>query len=141
MPLMHALIGAIGWVVGFLSPLYFIHSGLEVTAGELVFLVLTQLEYALFCNLCILGNDNHRCFIRVNPCTTKYGGMVNKYIGDAVMAVFGAPLDMKDHAANAIRAACEMAAAREELNAVLKQKGMPLLKTGFGIHSGPVYCR
>ncbi len=46
----------------------------------------------------------------------RYGGFVDKYIGDAIVAVFGAPLDDPDHARNAVRAALDCRARLEELN-------------------------
>ena len=47
-----------------------------------------------------------------------HGGFVDKYIGDAIVAVFGAPLDDPDHAANAVRAALQCAARLAELDRV-----------------------
>src|SRR5262249_2638400 len=46
----------------------------------------------------------------------KHGGFVDKYIGDAIVAVFGAPLDDPDHALHAVRAALECRATLQELN-------------------------
>src|SRR5207244_1285085 len=46
---------------------------------------------------------------------SRYGGMVEKFIGDAVMAVWGAPVAQEDDAERAIRAALELAAAVSEL--------------------------
>src|SRR5262249_44231649 len=47
----------------------------------------------------------------------EHGGFVDKYIGDAIAAVFGAPLDDPDHATNAVRASLRCRARLEELNA------------------------
>lgn len=69
---------------------------------------------------------------------TKEKGHVNKYIGDALLAVFGAPLNMADHADAAISAAIKMQEALLFLNHKLNEEGIPPLKNRVGIHSGVV---
>jgi adenylate cyclase len=68
----------------------------------------------------------------------KYDGLLDKYIGDAIMAVWGAPLDQSDHPLRACYTALEMV---EEL-ALLQEKwageGMPRLNVGIGINAGPM---
>ena len=67
-----------------------------------------------------------------------HGGVVDKYVGDALMALFGAPLDMPDQAACAFTTALEMRTALEELNErVFQPKGFTL-GFGVGIHTGTV---
>jgi adenylate cyclase len=66
------------------------------------------------------------------------GGVVDKYIGDAIMAVFGAPVAKPEDAANAVRAAVRMRIALRELNTRLAGRGLPPLRTGIGIHTGVV---
>ena len=65
-------------------------------------------------------------------------GVVDKYIGDAIMAVFGAPVPRPADAVHAVRAAVRMRKALAELNAKLEARALPRLRTGIGIHTGMV---
>jgi len=68
----------------------------------------------------------------------KHGGVVDKFMGDGIMAVFGAPMPSKDDSLRAIRAAEEMMLQLDHLNATRAQKGLIPLKQGIGIHYGNV---
>jgi adenylate cyclase len=65
-------------------------------------------------------------------------GMLDKYIGDAVMAVYGAPLPREDHADCACRSALRMQAELAMLNARWTAAGRPALRIGVGVNSGVV---
>ncbi len=65
-------------------------------------------------------------------------GVVDKYIGDAIMAVFGAPVPKPNDPVNAVRAAVKMRRALAHLNERLKGRGLPELNTGIGVHTGVV---
>jgi adenylate cyclase len=68
----------------------------------------------------------------------KHGGTIDKYIGDAIMALFGAPLDMPDHSRQACRTALEMVQSLKALDQEWLEQGRPTLRIGLGINSGPV---
>jgi adenylate cyclase len=63
-------------------------------------------------------------------------GTIDKYMGDAVMAFWGAPLPDPDHARHAINAALEMIAKLDDINALFKLKGWPQVRIGIGINTG-----
>jgi adenylate cyclase len=67
----------------------------------------------------------------------KNGGFVDKYIGDAIVAVFGAPVADADHAANAVRAALACSAELEVLNAATAAADSPKISHRVGLNSGP----
>lgn len=66
----------------------------------------------------------------------RHGGVISKFIGDAIMALFGAPVFQPDHSARAARCAIEMQKVMEELRLKLSRKGLPSLFMRIGIHSG-----
>ena len=68
----------------------------------------------------------------------RYGGTVDKYIGDAVMAFWGAPLDDAQHADHAVAAALSMLEEVQRLNRGFEEKGLPLMRVGIGINTGEV---
>jgi len=66
----------------------------------------------------------------------KYDGLLDKYMGDAIMAVYGAPLDQPDHPLRACRTALEMMDALKKLQKKWTDEGRPVLNIGIGINSG-----
>jgi class 3 adenylate cyclase len=66
------------------------------------------------------------------------GGVVKQFLGDGVMALFGTPVAVTDHAVRAVRAAQGMARRLAGLNLRLKAQGRPTLQIGVGIHTGEV---
>jgi adenylate cyclase len=63
-------------------------------------------------------------------------GLVDKYIGDAIMAVYGAPLSMPDHAYHACHTALRMLDALQALQPHWQARGLPVIHIGIGINSG-----
>jgi adenylate cyclase len=63
-------------------------------------------------------------------------GTVDKYMGDCVMAFWGAPVSEADHASLAVKAALEMAEAIERINAQYRAKDLPEIGIGIGINTG-----
>jgi len=68
----------------------------------------------------------------------RHNGVVDKYIGDAILAVFGAPVPHADDAKNAALAAADMRDALVKLNERLATRGIAPLRTGIGLHTGEV---
>ena len=67
----------------------------------------------------------------------KYGGMVDKFIGDAMMAIFNAPIDLFDHPNSAISAGIEIIKNMRIANEELKDRGIDQqIKIGIGINTG-----
>jgi len=67
----------------------------------------------------------------------RYNGVLDKYIGDAIMAFWGAPIGDPRQADNALRASLGMVKALAELNKEFKKKGDPEIKIGIGLYTGP----
>ena len=77
-------------------------------------------------------------FTRVTDVILDHVGMIDKYIGDAVMAVFGVPISKDDDAGNAVRSAIQIQRLVAEMNRDAAARGWPELAVGIGINTGMV---
>ena len=78
----------------------------------------------------------NRHFTLVGGCVGVWEGTIDKYIGDAVMAFWGAPGEQPDHAARACWAAVGVAAALRADNEERSRRGLPSVRVRIGVHSG-----
>ena len=78
-------------------------------------------------------------FTEMEPIITKYNGVINKFIGDAVMAIFGEPIQDMNHPVNAVRCAYEMLKKVEYLREKWLREGKPKIEIGIGICTGEVF--
>jgi class 3 adenylate cyclase len=69
---------------------------------------------------------------------TSHGGVLDKFAGDAVMAVFGAPRPAQDHAQRALACAAAMQRRQVALNAEAEHAGLPTFQIGIGVNTGTV---
>ncbi|MBI1734441.1 MAG: adenylate/guanylate cyclase domain-containing protein [Candidatus Rokubacteria bacterium] len=70
----------------------------------------------------------------------SHRGMVNDFVGDSIIAVFGAPVPDPDHAVHAVQSAVDMDRALAVLNERWAAAGLPVLRHGIGVHSGAVFA-
>ena len=78
-------------------------------------------------------------FAEMEPIISKYNGVINKFIGDAVMALFGEPIQDVNHPQNAVRCAYEMLKKVEYLREKWLLEGKPKFEIGVGINTGEVF--
>ena len=69
---------------------------------------------------------------------SSYHGTIDKFEGDAIIAFWGAPLELPDHATVACHAAIDMQKRNEEMRKTLREQNRPMLYTRMGMSSGPV---
>jgi len=80
----------------------------------------------------------NRYLDRMSAEIERHGGVIDKFIGDAIMALFGAPVAQNDSAARALAAALAMERALVALNAELASEGKPPLALGIGVNTARV---
>ncbi len=80
----------------------------------------------------------NRYFTPMSNIVMQHQGMIDKYIGDALMAFYNAPVDVKDHAAAACRSSLEMLDALESLNKEFAKEGLPKIEIGIGLNTAEV---
>lgn len=76
-------------------------------------------------------------FERVVRVITEHEGVINKFIGDAIMTVFGVPKEIPDPEGRAVTAAVEIQRMVSELNRERRQGGLEVLEFGIGVNTGP----
>ncbi len=77
-------------------------------------------------------------FSRLTDQIRSNRGTIDKYMGDCVMAFWGAPVDTPDHASLAVKTAFEMSNAMRVLNEEHRAKGLPEIGIGIGLNTGPM---
>lgn len=80
----------------------------------------------------------NECMQLLSDAVDAEGGVVDKYVGDELMAVFGAPVAQHDHPRRALRAALRMQAAVAMLNASRRERAEPEIGIGIGVNTGVV---
>lgn len=110
----------------------------------------TSLVTTMFCDIRGFTNMSERLephdlvellnehFTAMTKIVFQHNGTLDKYNGDEVMALFGAPITTEDDALQAVRAGLAMQAKNAELNEIRKSKGLPTFEVGIGINSGDV---
>lgn len=78
-------------------------------------------------------------FTEIEPIISKYNGVINKFIGDAVMAVFGDPIQDLNHPVKAVRCAYEMLKKVDQLQDKWLFEGKPKIEIGIGINTGEAF--
>jgi len=77
-------------------------------------------------------------FVILIPIIKKWGGFPDKYIGDAIVAIFGAPVPLDNHAESAVACAIEMQKKLRQFNEERRNQGKTVLEMRVGINSGEV---
>lgn len=86
----------------------------------------------------VLARQLHEHRAAMNAAVVANGGTVMQFVGDAVMAVFGAPVAVDDHAERSVAAAVAMHAAQDEVNLAWREQGRDAFGLGIGLSTGQV---
>lgn len=78
-------------------------------------------------------------FAQMEPIIRKYNGVINKFIGDAIMVIFGEPIQDINHPKNAVKCAYEMLKKVNYLREKWLEQGRPRFEIGVGINTGEVF--
>lgn len=78
------------------------------------------------------------CMTKVSAVIDKYGGVIDKYVGDEVMALFGAPVSKAESSLNAVLCALDIIETLREWNKEREHNNLPKVEMGIGIHKGMV---
>lgn len=79
-------------------------------------------------------------FSVIEPIIGKYHGVINKYLGDGALAIFGEPIKDENHALNAVLCANEILFAVQALKNKMLNEGKPRIEVGVGINTGEVFA-
>ena len=109
----------------------FPEEGVEVDVSVLFFDVRDFTQFASQADARAVVAELNNLFELTVPIITRHGGHVDKFVGDGLIAIFGAPEPYPDHAERAVRAGCEMV---HEING----EGETAFRIGAGVNSGPV---
>lgn len=85
---------------------------------------------------CVAMLNNY--FGVMTPLIQKYDGVINEFLGDAILAIFGAPVAVERHAQQALACAIEMQKGMAEVNARNREMGMPEIEMGIALNTGEV---
>lgn len=77
-------------------------------------------------------------FGTMTPLIQKYDGVIDEFLGDAILAIFGAPVITEDHAQQAVACAIEMQRAMVEVNRNNQKWGLPSIEMGIAVNTGEV---
>jgi len=78
------------------------------------------------------------CMTKISHVIDDFGGVIDKYVGDEVMALFGAPLEKEDSTLKAVQSGLKMVEVLQKWNEERERQGLQPVEMGIGIHTGVV---